>query len=249
MKEQTILFDLDDTLIHCNKYFDNVIDQFAQIMASWFNDFDLKAEDIKQKQLEIDLIGVNLHGFLANRFPESFVETYRWFSSHYKRLMLQKEEDLLLQLGHTVYEFIVEPYPHMTETLDILASSGHQLYLYTGGDASIQMKKVQDTGLAAYFQDRIFITVHKDNQFMESLLHTHSFDRSHTWMVGNSIRTDVLPALHAGIHSIYIPAPLEWQYNVVDIDIAPKGAFYQLPSLQEVPDAIGEYTQKKASSL
>jgi putative hydrolase of the HAD superfamily len=243
MREQTILFDLDDTLVHCNKYFENVIDQFAQFIATWFADYALSTEEVKQKQLEIDLVGVTLHGFLANRFPQSLVETYHWFSERHNRRTNLQEESLLLQLGHTVYEFTVEPYPHMNDTIEMLIDSGHRLYLYTGGDASIQMKKVRDTGLDAYFEDRIFIALHKNNEFMESLLRTNRFDRNHTWMIGNSVRTDVLPALHAGIHSIYIPAALEWQYNIAEIDIAPKGAFFKLPSLQQVPETIGGYMQ------
>jgi putative hydrolase of the HAD superfamily len=249
MREQTILFDLDDTLVHCNKYFENVIDEFAELMVTWFADYALTAEDIKQKQLEIDLVGVNLHGFMANRFPKSLVETYHWFSERYNRRTHQQEEDQLLQLGLTVYEFSAEPYPQMKETLESLSSSGHRLYLYTGGDLSIQMKKVHDTGLDAYFENRIFVTLHKNKEYMESLIQTQQFDRKHTWMIGNSVRTDVLPALHAGIHSIYIPAKQEWQYNIVEIDIAPKGAFYKLSSLREVPETIGGYIQKTASSL
>jgi putative hydrolase of the HAD superfamily len=249
MREHTILFDLDDTLVHCNKYFENVIDQFARLIATWFADYELKVEDIKQKQLEIDLVGVNLHGFLAMRFPQSLVETYQWFSERYNRRTNQQDEAQLLQLGHTVYEFTAEPFPQMKETLETLTGDGHRLFLYTGGDASIQMKKVRDVGLDAYFQDRIFITLHKNKEFMESLIQSQQFDRKHTWMIGNSVRTDVLPALHAGIHSIYIPATQEWQYNIVEIDIAPKGAFYKLPSLREVPETIGGYIQKTASSL
>jgi putative hydrolase of the HAD superfamily len=249
MREQAILFDLDDTLVHCNKYFDSVIDQFANWMQTWFSEFGVTSEEIKQKQLEIDLAGVLIHGFMADRFPKSLVETYAFFSSRFKRLSKRQEKDLLMQLGHTVYEFTAEPYPHMNETLEMLIGEGHQLFLYTGGDISIQMKKVRDTGLDAYFQDRIFVTVHKTKEFMESLLQEQHFDRNHTWMIGNSVRTDVLPALHAGIHSIHIPAKLEWQFNNVDIDITPKGAFYQLPSLLEVPGTIGGYIHKTASSL
>lgn len=247
MREQTILFDLDDTLVHCNKYFDTVIDQFVDLMLTWFSGHGLKPEDIKNQQLEIDLAGVHIHGFMADRFPKSFVETYHWFSERYNRRISRKEEDWLMQLGHTVYEFTVEPYPHMNETLETLKSAGHRLFLYTGGDASIQMKKVRNSGLDIYFQDRIFVTVHKTTEFMETLLREQRFDRRHTWMIGNSVRTDVLPALHAGIHAIYIPALQEWKYNTGEIDIKPRGAFYQLSSLQEVPDTIQDYTKKAAN--
>lgn len=241
MREQTILFDLDDTLVHCNKYFDYVIDQFVDIMLTWFSGHGLKPQDIKQRQLEIDLAGVHIHGFMPDRFPKSFVETYHWFSERYSRTASSKEEAWLMQLGHTVYEYKVEPYPHMNETLESLLGAGHKLYLYTGGDASIQMKKVADSGLHKYFDDRIFVTVHKTKEFMESLLREHRFDRNHTWMIGNSVKTDVLPALHAGIHSIHIPAHQDWEYNTGEINVAPQGAFYQLSSLKEVPPAIEDY--------
>lgn len=248
MREQTLLFDLDDTLVHCNKYFDMVIEQFVDLMLTWFAGHGLQPDDIKQQQLEIDLAGVHIHGFMADRFPKSFVETYHWFSERYNRRTSSMEEAMLMKLGHTVYEFTVEPYPHMDETLGTLKKAGHQLYLYTGGDASIQMKKVRKSGLERYFDDRIFVTVHKTKEFMETLLREQRFERTRTWMIGNSVRTDVLPALHAGIHSIYIPAQLEWKYNIVDIDVQPKGAFYTLSSLKEVPDTIAAYAKKVSGS-
>ena len=155
-----------------------------------------------------------------------------------------KEESWLMQLGHAVYEYTAEPYPQMNETLDHLQKAGHRLFLYTGGDASIQMKKVKDLNLDTYFDDRIFVTVHKTKEYMETIMNEQHFDRNHTWMIGNSIKTDVLPALHAGIHSIHIPVQQDWEYNKGTIDITPKGAFYQLNSLQEVPDTIHGYIQK-----
>ena len=85
MREQTILFDLDDTLVHCNKYFDFVIDQFIDLMLTWYSGHGLSAQDIKQKQLQIDLAGIHIHGFMPDRFPKSFVETYQWFATHYNR--------------------------------------------------------------------------------------------------------------------------------------------------------------------
>ncbi|MNN57615.1 hypothetical protein D3C81_1726100 [compost metagenome] len=60
-------------------------------------------------------------------------------------------------------------------------------------------------------------------------------------MVGNSLRTDIIPGLEQGTHVIYIPAPNEWHYNVVDITVKPKGAFLTLSSLNQVPEAIHGY--------
>lgn len=240
MKQQTILFDLDDTLIHCNKYFDAVLDQFADQLSTWFAANRLQAEEIKKKQLEIDIAGVNLHGFTIDHFPASLVETYAYFSNLYGRSRSKDEEEELLRLGHSVYELEVEPYPGMVETLEQLREAGHNLHLYTGGVTAHQHKKIKSVKLERYFGDRIFVRQHKTADALESIVQEQGFDRRNTWMIGNSIRTDVMPALKAGLNCIYIPAIQEWQYNIVDITEKPKGAFLKLNSLHEVPDALSQ---------
>jgi len=240
---QTILFDLDDTLIHCNKYFDTVLDQFADLMTTWFRTYDLKADDIKRKQYEIDSAGVSKLGFVAEHFPQSLVETYDYYSAVTGRETSAEERERLFKLGQSVYEFPnIEPYPHAWETLERLKEEGHELYLYTGGETAIQRKKVKQMGLDAFFGDRVFISSHKTTEVLESILSREKFDRVKTWMIGNSIRTDVVPALETGINAIHIPAISEWQYNVVDISVRPKRAFLRLKSLLEVPPAIRQYS-------
>ncbi|WP_068777006.1 HAD family hydrolase [Paenibacillus sp. FJAT-26967] len=246
---QTILFDLDDTLIHCNKYFNVVIQQFVDTMLTWFAGHGLTEEAIKQKQLDLDLAGVEVHGFKAEQFPQSFIETYHYYCDTFGIRARTENERWLSQLGHSVYAHSIEPYPNMEPTLQSLTEQGHELFLYTGGDATIQMRKVEEAGLNRYFGERIFVALHKTREFMETLIHTQDFERSRTWMIGNSVRTDVMPALESGIHAIYIPAQLEWKYNVVDITATPKGAFFTLPSLAEVPKIISDYTGQRAVNL
>ncbi|RKN71200.1 HAD family hydrolase [Paenibacillus ginsengarvi] len=243
MNKQTILFDLDDTLIHCNKYFNEVLDQFADLMTTWFRSMPLQAGDVKRKQYEFDSVGVHKLGFAAGHFPNSLVETYEHYSAMSGREPSADEREQLISLGKSVYEFPnIEPYPNMTETLGLLRDQGHELFLYTGGDETIQESKVKRAGLTAYFGDRLFISAHKTTDVLESILTRQKFNRDKTWMIGNSIRTDVVPALETDINAIHIPAILEWQYNVVDIDVKPKRAFLQLHQLLDVPPAIGRYS-------
>lgn len=244
LTEQTILFDLDDTLIHCNKYFDAVLDQFADLVSTWFAASHLPVSTIKQKQLEIDIAGVNIHGFTIDHFPVSLVETYRYFSDVLGRSRSKAEEDQLLALGKSVYELQVEPYPGMAETLESLNAQGHELHLYTGGIASHQHKKIKSVQLERYFGDRIYVRQHKTAEALEEIVLKKGFDRARTWMIGNSIRTDVMPALKAGIHCIHIPAITEWEYNNVEITEKPKGLFLRLPTLQSVPAAIADSVEK-----
>ncbi|KIL39438.1 HAD family hydrolase [Gordoniibacillus kamchatkensis] len=243
MIPQTILFDLDDTLVHCNKYFNLVIDQFADVMLTWFAGRGLTDKAIKEKQLELDLAGVHVHGFVPERFPQSFIETYRFFTGQFGRPASREEEQFLYKLGNSAYEFRAEPFPDMDDTLRTLQGAGHRLFLYTGGDEAIQRKKVRETGLQRYFDDRIFITHHKNADFMRSLVERHGFDTSSTWMIGNSVTTDVVPALAAGLNCIHIPAHNDWHFNVGEVNVRPQGAFLTLGSLREVPPAIREHAR------
>lgn len=241
MKEQTILFDLDDTLVHCNKYFDLVIEQFLDQMQTWFGSYRLHISHIKQKQIDIDMMNVSIHGFSAAHFPQSFVETYMYFSTQYGRMPSRKETQWLEALGLSVFEQEVEPYPDMIETLTELQALGHHLVLYTGGVDEVQWKKIKAMQLQTFFDERIFIRQHKNVTALEAIIKSESFERERTWMIGNSLRTDVAPALELGIHSIYVPAITEWEYNMIEILIKPQGAFLKLGSLKEVPQAIHNY--------
>lgn len=241
MRPQTVLFDLDDTLVHCNIYFEMIIEQFADELVTWFASDKLTADEVKKKQLEIDTARVAVQGFMPDHFPQSLIDTYHFFSSLTGRKTSKFEEKSLRELGKSVYEKQVEPYPHMVETLDLLKGEGHSLFLYTGGVATVQERKIKALGLESYFGDRVFIRRHKTTDALEDILKSHRFDRELTWMVGNSIRTDIVPALETGIHAIHVPAILEWQYNIVDIHVQPKGAFLKVPTLREVPGAIAGY--------
>ncbi len=246
MKQQ-LLFDLDDTLIYCNKYFYLVIEQFTDVMTDWFRGHNISAGTIRDKQTEIDIAGVHVVGFKSDHFPESFIETYRHFSNLVGRSRSIVEEDLLWKLGRSVYEHAVEPYPFMEETLDKLASDGHELHLYTGGELLIQQRKINQMQLERYFDNRIYVRSHKNIEAMESILSNGEFDRSSTWMIGNSLRTDVIPALTSGIHAIHMKTDSEWAYNIVGIDVEPKGAFFTLNQLSDVPDSIYGYVQSRQS--
>lgn len=243
MEKQTILFDLDDTLIYCNKYFISTIDRFAQMMKEWFYDHGLSLRDVKQKQLELDLAGVQTYGFVKERFPKSLVETYDYYAKRTGRHRTQEEVERLMKLGNSVYEQAFEPLPFMEKTLKELASRGHELCLYTGGDESVQRSKVRQLKLERFFDNRIFVTPHKTSEVLDRMITHKAWDRKRTWMIGNSPRTDIVPALKAGIHCIYIPAEKEWEYNKVEVDVEPKGAFFTVNSLKEIPAAISRYVK------
>lgn len=241
-KTFSILFDLDDTLIHCNKYFDEVIGKFASLMADWFKEYGLTAQEVKEKQLELDLAGIAKEGFTAERFPESFAETYDFFSSRYGRPAPPAERAIALELGYSVYDSAFELYPDVVDTLFRLQAEGHRLSLFTGGVARIQKNKVEKVNLGPFFEDRIYVAQHKNADALEAILTENGFDRSRTWMIGNSLRTDIAPALDCGIGAVYIPPLSNWAFDMTDLpELEPSDRFLKLDSIGQVPDALAKF--------
>ncbi|WP_274364653.1 HAD family hydrolase [Paenibacillus thermotolerans] len=236
-----VLFDLDDTLIHCNKYFDIVIDKFADHMEQWFSEFGLTRETIKKKQTEIDLAGIDLHGFKVERFPESFAETYDYYCKEFARPSDLKERLLALEIGYSVYESEFELYPDVVETLTKLQEAGHTLSLYTGGDERVQRKKVEKVNLSPFFEDRIFVATHKNSEALANVLRRTNADKAVTWMVGNSLRTDIVPAIENGIGAVYIPPLSNWAYDLVEIDVKEDDRLFRADSITRVPSIIAHY--------
>lgn len=238
-RKQTVFFDLDDTLIHCNKYFIGVLDRFVRQIKAWFPEVSNK--EIRDLQLEFDLAGIKKQGLVKERFPHSLAEVYDHFAKRSGREWLSLEREQLIELGFQVYEQEYEPYPDMAETLQRLRDDGHKLKLFTGGDPVIQMAKVDQLNLKRFFGEQIYVAKHKNTEAFEGVLRRTGSIPEYTWMVGNSARTDMIPALEAGAHAIFIPNDTEWVYNQVDINVPPSGAFIQLEELKEVPEAIRDY--------
>ena len=247
-KKQTLFFDLDDTLVYCNKYFYAVTDQFLDLMCTWFQSYRVEAHDIRAVQAEHDIHGVQANGFASEHFPQSLQQTYAHFSNETGRPQSQEEWDMLWKLGMSVYQTEVEPYPGMIDTLDQLREEEHELFLYTGGEAVIQQRKINQMRLNTYFGDRIFIRQHKTTEALHDILEQLKVNRQSAWMVGNSLRTDVVPALTNGLNAIYLKQPNEWAYNIVEMTAQPKGAFYTIEKLIQVPNIIQQWQQQKQAS-
>ncbi|MDO3412863.1 HAD family hydrolase [Saccharibacillus sp. CPCC 101409] len=241
--KQHLIFDLDDTLVYCNKYFDLILDEFFSLMTGWFSDYGLSVQEVRDKQLEIDIAGVHVVGFASHHFPESLIATYRHFASVYKRIGSDAEEAALMKLGLSVYDYEVEAYPGMVDTLEVLRSEGHALYLYTGGEEKIQQRKIDQMKLSSYFGSDIFIRQHKNVQALEGILGARSLPRPSTWMIGNSLRTDIAPALSADINAVYLKQEREWAYNLIELNEHSKGTLHTVSRLPQVPEIISDFAR------
>ncbi|WML42404.1 HAD family hydrolase [Neobacillus sp. PS3-40] len=244
MKSQTLIFDLDDTLIQCNEYFREATNKFANQIHEWFPSVSI--EEINEKQLEIDVKSVEENGLNSARFPESLVSTYVFFSERHNREVKESEVQRIRTIGQSVFQVEVQPLPHMYEALNELQEDGHQLYLFTGGDEANQNRKVHQLELFTYFEDRIFIFNYKNTDALKKVLDKIECDYDATWVIGNSLRTDILPGLELGLNTIHIPAELEWNYNNnIETNVQNNGKMRTLKSLRELPQFIRENSYER----
>jgi len=239
-QQQQILFDLDDTLIYCNRYFFRAIHDCTTLIQNWINHPIVTYEKIKTMHSFLDTKLITETGFKSDHFPQSFVDTYLHFNQLISRKTKQTEIDQLWEMGRAVYLHQTEPYPYMQDTLTKLQNDGHELHLYTGGEPNIQWRKIKDMGLESFFNERIHIRQKKNTAALEQILTDLNFQRERTWMIGNSIRNDIVPALSSGIHAIHVLVPEEWSYNIVSVNIEPKGEFITVNGLNEIPAIISK---------
>ncbi|WP_128895060.1 HAD family hydrolase [Longirhabdus pacifica] len=242
MVKQHIFFDLDDTLVHCNKYYREILHTFTEELDKLIPESSFKKQDVLDKQLQIDMEGIHQVGLTKEGFPESLVNTYVYFAEQHGEDVCHRRKKMFHELGYSIYDRQIEPYPQMAQSLEQLQNEGHHLYLYTGGDEEVQKNKINQLQLGSYFQDRVYVTKHKTYEVFDAILNRNQVSRNHTWMIGNSERTDIMPALKANVHAIHIPAEKEWEYNKFNIDHLKQNRFYQSQNLRQAVSIITEHT-------
>ena len=233
---KTFLFDLDDTLIENQTKYSLCQAEFLTFAIKRLGHKVADAKTILNMQVDIDHALVKTQGFSSERFPMSFRETYRQLC---EKLGTEDKpgEDLAYAIGQGVFD---EPrwvaggsglIKGAKETLDFLVSQNDELRLVTLGDLAIQNRKIEVYGLKRWFGERVYITSKKDRSFFESVVADRS--KQSIWVIGNSIRSDVLPALEADLKVIYVPCET-WDYDRVHNGVPKSDKLITLDKLQNL---------------
>jgi len=224
VKIKTIIFDLDDTLVKTSKLYNRARDEFSSIMQ----ELDFNGEESLIKLDEVDISYIKEYGFVKERYPLSLGKTYEYFckinGEKINPVLKKKIEDI----GWQVFRQIPELVDGVYRVLDIL-SKKYFLILATLGDPQVQEEKVQLSGLKKYFSE-IYVLKHKNVEEYQNILRKHNLDKKDTWIVGNSVRSDLNPGLKLGINCILIPY-LSWKFEEEE-PLSKK--YLQLDSLEEV---------------
>jgi putative hydrolase of the HAD superfamily len=215
MMGQSLLIDGDDTLWENNIYFERAIADFI----TFLDHATLSHDEVRAVLDEIEAE----QGYGSTNFTASLRMVYSRLA---ERDVRSEDHDYLSGLGQRVAEHPLEVMPGVVETLNYLAGR-HELFLVTKGAEEEQRLKIDASGLAAYFSHTVVVP-EKDASTYAALVQRFQLEVGQTWMIGNSPRSDVNPALEAGLHAVYIPHPHTWRLEQHDLRAATEGRLLTL---------------------
>ncbi len=172
--------------------------------------FGFEKEETLAKLDEIDIKNIHQYGFVKERYPYSLGKTYEYFSRKNGKVIVPELKKKIEELGWQVFEKIPELVDGVYRVLDAL-SQKYFLILATLGDPQVQEKKLQLTGLKKYFSV-VYVLRYKNVAEYQNILIEHKLDKKDTWIIGNSVRSDLNPGLKLGLNCILIPT-LTWKFE------------------------------------
>jgi putative hydrolase of the HAD superfamily len=222
-----IALDADDTLWDNESHYTRAKERFKQLLARYGS-----LEEVERKLDEIEIGNIEIYGYGIKSFALSMVET----AIHLSQGKIPGEEiRQVIDLAREMLSAPLELYDRVEQTLQEL-SLDHRLVLVTKGDRFEQERKIVRSGLGKYFE-AVEIVGDKTEASYRVMLATFGLEPKHFLMVGNSMRSDILPVLSLGGQAVYIPQENTWSHeNSVE---APVDAwdyyvlehFWQLPEL------------------
>jgi putative hydrolase of the HAD superfamily len=209
-----LLIDADDTLWENNIYFERAFDDFVDFLAH----SSLTPPQVREVLNEIELVNAKVHGYGAMNFGRNLQQAYHHLA---EREIRSDDLDHVMSLAERILEQPVELIEGVEETLATLADR-HDLTLFTKGHPEEQRLKVDRSGLASYF-DHTAIVKEKDAPAYQRLVEERSLTPGDTWMIGNSPKSDINPALEAGLGAVLVPHAHTWVLERQDLH-TPEGA-------------------------
>ena len=227
----TIGFDADDTLWQNETFFRLTEQRFTELLSEHG-----AHEVISARLLEAERRNLRFYGFGVKGFTLSMIETAVEVTNGQVSASVIAE---ILSFGRQMLQNPVETLPHVRETLDQLAGR-YRILLITKGDLFDQERKLAQSGLGDYFS-AVEIVSDKTAQTYERIFTRHGDGPARAMMVGNSLKSDIVPAIRAGSWGVYVPHALTW---VLEHEEAPESdpRFHRIADLGELPGLLAQMT-------
>lgn len=225
----TIGFDADDTLWQNEQFFRLTQDRFAELLADFAEPDHLKDRLIAAEIANLDHYGFGVKGFVLSMIETALEVTENRVPGEVIAELLAAGQDMLQHPIHLL--------PHVEEVVGNLAER-HTLLVITKGDLLDQERKLAQSGLGELF-DGVEIVSDKQTHVYESAFARHGTGPEQAMMVGNSLKSDVIPALDAGAWGVFVPHEMTWVAEHADKPVgAPR--FREIADLAPLPGLIDQ---------
>ena len=224
MRITTVGLDADDTLWHNETIFRLTQDRLRDMMSEF-----APHETTNARLAEVESRNLRLYGYGVKGFTLSMIETAMELTDHNPPGRLIAD---ILAAGREMLQEPVEPLPGVETALAEL-SEHYRLVLITKGDLLHQEQKLAASGLGDLFA-AVEIVSEKDASTYTRVFDRHGTGAAEAVMCGNSLRSDILPALEAGSWGAYVPYPITWAHEVAERPGEQK-RFVELGSIAELP--------------
>jgi putative hydrolase of the HAD superfamily len=223
---QTLLIDADDTLWENNIYFERAITSFISYLDHRIH----SDEEVRGHLNRVEHATIAAQGYGLHSFRQSLITCFEQLTD--KPLTPEKRERIA-SFAQSIADQEIELLPNVATTLADLATR-HRVILVTKGNPEEQHDKLQRSGLAQHFS-AVEVLPEKHTEAYLSLSAHHGCEASITWMIGNSPRSDINPALAAGLHAIFIPHDFTWVLEHEVVNQPPSGQhLIELPAFADL---------------
>ena len=224
----SIGFDADDTLWESEVFFSQVEKKFTQLIKSYGVEADIGKELYETEKRNLSKLGYGVKSFTLSMIESAHHLTQGSISS--------ADTVQIVQWGKELLHHPVNLLPGVVDVLSRL--QGHfAIYVITKGDNFHQQQKFVDSGLATFVTD-IEIVQEKDSKAYKAILTKMGVAPEEFLMVGNSVRSDILPVLEIGSQAVHIPHETTWQYETEDTERNDENNYPILESIRELPDFL-----------
>lgn len=228
---EVVAFDGDDTLWHSESHFVDAHERYCELLAPY-----VEGDRGRLDRLVVATESANLalYGYGVKAFTLSLIETA---ISVTEGRVTSKEITSILDLGKGLLNHPVDLLDGVAETVDELAATGRRLIVVTKGDLFHQESKLAGSGLADRFDD-VEIVSEKDVATYRRIITETGVAPDRFLMIGNSVRSDVLPIVELGAHAVHLPYRYTWAHEEVPGVTATNGGYHEIGSIRELPPLV-----------
>ena len=204
----TLIIDADDTLWENNIYYEACVAEYAKVLG----DEGYDPEEAEEMMEVVEKDRIPEVGYAPEEFARSLVISYERLCERDERPVRDEVVEAIWAIGREVMDYPMVLLDGVEASLEALQER-YRLILLTKGDDRVQREKLARSGLERYFEG-VHVVWEKDAEVFRCLVAEYDLHPERTWMVGNSPRSDVNPAVEAGIGGVYVPHPNTWQLEI-----------------------------------